>query len=75
MEFYERVCGARLHAAFFRPGGVNSDITYDLLIDIYKFTLMFDKRLDELQELLKNNRIWLKRLIGIGIVNYDDVKT
>ena len=75
MEFYERVCGARLHAAFFRPGGVNSDITYDLLIDIYKFTLTFDKRLDELQELLKKNRIWLKRLVGVGIVDYNDVKT
>jgi NADH:ubiquinone oxidoreductase subunit D len=57
MEFYERVCGARLHAAYIRPGGVNSDISADLLNDLYKFSKNFDKRLDEMMELLYSNRV------------------
>jgi NADH:ubiquinone oxidoreductase subunit D len=57
MEFYERVCGARLHAAYVRPGGVNSDISQDLLYDLLQFSKNFDKRIDELFELLKDNRI------------------
>lgn len=57
MEFYERVCGARLHAAYFRPGGVINDVTFELLSDIFDFSLIFDKRLDEFVDLLKENRI------------------
>lgn len=57
MEFYERVCGARLHAAYIRPGGVICDITPELCIDLYKFSVNFDKRLDEIMELLYGNRI------------------
>jgi NADH:ubiquinone oxidoreductase subunit D len=57
MEFYERVCGARLHAAYFRPGGVNNDISLELLEDIYTFFINFDKRIDEMSELLLPNRI------------------
>jgi len=57
MEFYERVCGARLHAAYIRPGGVMSDISEDLLHDLYKFSINFDKRLDEIMELLYSNRV------------------
>jgi len=69
MEFYERVCGARLHAAYIRPGGVNSDISSDLLFDLYKFTKNFDKRLDEMMELLYSNRVWVNRLVDIGVVS------
>ena len=57
MEFYERVCGARLHAAYIRPGGVSSEITEDLLHDLNKFAENFDKRLDEMMELLQGNRV------------------
>lgn len=72
MEFYERVCGARLHAAYIRPGGVNSDINVEFLDDLLKFVLNFDKRLDEFSELLYSNRIWLQRLSSVGIINYND---
>ena len=57
MEFYERVSGARLHASYIRPGGVSRDIPIGLLNDIYIFSQQFSSRLDEIEELLTNNRI------------------
>lgn len=72
MEFYERVSGARMHAAYFRPGGLSQDIPFDLLEDIYNFVKQFGSRLDEMEELLTNNRIWKQRLIDIGIVSKND---
>lgn len=57
MEFYERVSGARMHAAYFRPGGVAQDIPSNLLNDIYLFVNQFRSRLIEIQELLDENRI------------------
>lgn len=74
MEFYERVCGARIHAAYFRPGGVNNDISLELLQDIYTFFINFDKRIDEMSELLLPNRIWKERLRNIGIATYTQVQ-
>ena len=68
MEFYERVSGARLHTAYFRPGGVSQDIPNGLLNDIYLFCVGSRSRIDELEELLSNNRIWKQRLINVGIV-------
>ena len=68
MEFYERVSGARLHAAYIRPGGVAADLPIGLLADINQFTVNFAHRIDELDELLTNNRIWKQRLVNIGIV-------
>lgn len=68
MEFYERVSGARMHAAYFRPGGVSQDLPIGLLDDIHKFSIQFASRLDEIEELLTNNRIWKQRLVNIGIV-------
>lgn len=56
-EFYERVSGARMHAAFIRPGGVAFDLPLGLLNDIYLFTKQFNSRIDEIEELLTNNRI------------------
>ena len=70
MEFYESVSGARMHAAYFRPGGVSSRFTLGLLNDIYLFLNQFEVRLDEIEELLTNNRIWKQRLVNIGVVNY-----
>jgi NADH dehydrogenase I D subunit len=72
MEFYERVSGARMHAAFFRPGGVSQDLPKGLLKDIYKFCCQFYNRIDEIEELLTNNRIWKQRLVDIGVVDATD---
>jgi NADH dehydrogenase (ubiquinone) Fe-S protein 2 len=72
MEFYERVSGARMHAAYIRPGGVSQDLPLGLLNDIYMFTSQFSVRIDELEELLTNNRIWKQRLVDIGKVSAKD---
>ena len=71
-EFYERVCGARMHAAYFRPGGVQADLPLGLLDDIYEFSTQFSSRIDEMEELLTNNRIWKQRLVDVGIVTPED---
>lgn len=68
MEFYERVSGARMHANYIRPGGVSQDLPVGLLDDIYKFIKQFSCRIDEMEELLTNNRIWRQRLVDVGIV-------
>ena len=68
-EFYERVSGARMHAAYIRPGGVSRDFPLSLLNDIYIFCKEFIYRLDEFESLLSENRIWKQRLIGVGIVD------
>ena len=69
MEFYERVSGARMHSAYIRPGGVNQDLPLGLITDIYKFISQFRSRINELEELLTNNRIWKQRLINVGVVS------
>ncbi len=72
MEFYERVSGARMHAAYFRPGGVSLDLPLGLLDDIYSFISDFSYRIDEMEELLTDNRIWKQRLVDVGIVTAED---
>lgn len=72
MEFYERVSGARMHAAYIRPGGVATDIPIGLLDDIFLFSKQFNLRLDEIEEMLTSNRIWKERLINVGIVPIKD---
>jgi NADH dehydrogenase (ubiquinone) Fe-S protein 2 len=69
MEFYERVSGARMHAAYIRPGGVAQDLPLGLLDDVFLFCNQFSDRLDEMEEMLTNNRIWKQRLVDIGIVS------
>lgn len=68
-EFYERVSGARMHAAYFRVGGVSQDLPIGLLRDIYEFARQFASRIDEMEELLSNNRIWRERTVNIGVVS------
>ena len=68
MEFYERVSGARMHAAYIRPGGVSQDLPFGLCEDLFRFAEQFASRIDELEEMLTNNRIWKQRLVDIGIV-------
>ncbi|RYX78497.1 NADH-quinone oxidoreductase subunit D, partial [bacterium] len=70
MEFYERVSGARMHSAYFRPGGVAFDLPLGLLDDIYNFCGQFSNRITEIEEILNENRIFKDRLINIGIVHY-----
>tara|TARA_R110000764_G_C11029108_1_gene385130 strand:+ start:10913 stop:11086 length:174 start_codon:yes stop_codon:yes gene_type:complete len=57
MEFYERVSGARMHAAYIRPGGVSADIPAGFLDDLYIFIDQFNLRIDEIEEMLTGNRI------------------
>lgn len=57
MEFYERVSGARFHAAYIRPGGVAQDLPLGLLDDIFLFIEQFYFRIDEISDMLTNNRI------------------
>ena len=68
MEFYERVSGARMHAAYFRPGGVNLDIPKGILQDIQIFIEQFNVKLIEIEEMLNTNQIWKQRLVNIGVV-------
>ncbi len=70
MEFYERVSGARMHSAYIRPGGVHQDLPIGLCDDIYNFIKFFGRRIDEIEEMLTNNRIWKQRLVDIGRVSY-----
>lgn len=71
MEFYERVSGARMHAAYIRPGGISFDLPLGLCDDIYKFAIQFSSRIDELEELLTENRIWKQRLVDVGVVTLE----
>lgn len=73
MEFYERVSGARMHASYVRPGGVAQDLPLGLCEDIYRFCLQFSSRIDEIEEMLTNNRIWKQRLVDVGVVTADQV--
>lgn len=72
MEFYERVSGARLHAAYVRPGGVASDLPLGFCDDLFNFINQFANRINEMEELLTNNRVWKQRLVSIGKVSYKD---
>jgi NADH dehydrogenase (ubiquinone) Fe-S protein 2 len=69
MEFYERVSGARMHAAYIRPGGVSLDLPLGFLDDVFLFSKQFLLRLNEIEEMLTGSRIWKERLVDIGIVS------
>ncbi|MCB9929420.1 MAG: NADH-quinone oxidoreductase subunit D [Alphaproteobacteria bacterium] len=66
MEFYERACGARLHAAYFRPGGVHQDIPAGLTDDIRAWADQFPKFVHDMEVLLNENRIFKQRTVDIG---------
>ena len=72
MGFYERVSGSRLHANYFRPGGVHQDMPRGLVEDIAKFCDNFPKIIDDLESLLTDNRIFKQRNVDIGIVTKQD---
>jgi len=74
MVFYERASGARLHAAYFRPGGVHQDLPDDLINDIDAWAEAFPKVLDDIDGLLTENRIFKQRNVDIGIVNEAEIQ-
>ena len=75
MVFYERACGARLHAAYFRPGGVHRDLPPELLEDIRQWCLDFPQKLDDINTLLTENRIFKQRNVDIGVVTREDAES
>ena len=74
MVFYERACGARLHAAYFRPGGVHQDLPPDLIDDIEAWCDPFLEVLEDIDGLLTENRIFKQRNVDIGIVSEEDIQ-
>ncbi|MBZ9918650.1 NADH-quinone oxidoreductase subunit D [Mesorhizobium sp. BR1-1-7] len=72
MVFYERASGARMHANYFRIGGVHQDLPPDLLDDIWDFCDPFLKVCDNLEELLTENRIFKQRNVDVGVIGLDD---
>ena len=68
-DYYEEVSGARMHAAYFRPGGVSKDLPEGLLEKIKGFTERFPGYVDEYETLLTENRIWKQRTVDIGTVD------
>ena len=72
MGFYERVSGSRLHANYFRAGGVHKDLPSGLDNDIDEFCDKFPKIIDDLETLLTDNRIFKQRNVDIGIVSKQD---
>ncbi|QKX00877.1 NADH-quinone oxidoreductase subunit D [Wolbachia endosymbiont of Dipetalonema caudispina] len=73
LEFYERASGARFHAAYIRPGGVAADIPEGLIEDIAEFIEQFPKYIDDIDELLTENRIWKQRTVGISEMSIKQV--
>jgi NADH-quinone oxidoreductase subunit D len=72
MVFYERASGSRMHAAYFRPGGVHQDLPPQLIDDIGAFCENFPKVCDDIEGLLTNNRIFKQRNVDIGVVSLAD---
>ncbi|WP_306117941.1 MULTISPECIES: NADH-quinone oxidoreductase subunit D [unclassified Roseitalea] len=72
MVFYERASGARLHAAYFRPGGVHQDLPPELVEDIGNWIDPFLKVVEDIDDLLTENRIFKQRNVDIGVVDLDD---
>jgi NADH-quinone oxidoreductase subunit D len=72
LEFYERVSGARFHSAYFRPGGVHQDMPAGLAEDIHGFCEQFPARVDDLETLLTENRIFKQRTVDIGRISAED---
>jgi NADH-quinone oxidoreductase subunit D len=72
MGFYEKVSGSRMHAAYIRPGGVHQDLPNGLAEEIAEFILHFPKKLDDVDNLLTDNRIFKQRMVDIGVVTADE---
>lgn len=69
MEFYDRASGSRMHANYFRPGGVHQDLPVGLVEEIYQFVDGYHKSIDDMETLLTENRIFKQRTVDIGLVS------
>ncbi len=72
MEFYERACGSRMHAMYFRPGGVHQDLPPALINDMLNWCDQFPQKLKDIETLLTENRIFKQRNVDIGVVSKQD---
>lgn len=72
MVFYERACGSRMHANYFRPGGVHQDLPPALLNDLAVWCEQFPQKLKDIETLLTENRIFKQRNVDIGVVSKQD---
>ena len=72
MVFYERACGSRMHAMYFRPGGVHQDLPQKLIQDISLWCKQFPEKLNDIETLLTGNRIFKQRNVDIGVVSRQD---
>ena len=68
MGFYEKVSGSRMHSAYIRPGGVHQDLPAGLLEEIAEFIKQFPKKINDMENLLTENRIFKQRMVDIGVV-------
>lgn len=72
MDLFEGLCGARLTVSYPRIGGVRNDVSQKFLDELYAFTEKFPSRVDEYETLLTENRIWLKRTKGVGVISAEE---
>ncbi|GAB4410540.1 MAG: NADH dehydrogenase (quinone) subunit D [Thermodesulfovibrionales bacterium] len=72
LDLFEMLCGARLTTSFPRIGGVRNDVSQEFLDSLYRFTEEFPRRIEEYETLIDQNRIWLKRTKGIGVISAED---
>ena len=76
MEFYERVSGARMHAAFYRPNDMDwTGLNYQFFLDVSIFSRDCFKSLTEIYTVLATNKIWKSRLVSVGALNFNDAPT
>jgi len=69
LDLFEMLCGARLTTSYPRIGGVRNDVSQEFLDSLYRFTEEFPRRIEEYETLIDQNRIWLKRTKGIGVIS------
>ena len=74
MVFCERASGARMHMAYFRPGGVHQDLPPQLIEDIDQWAVEFPRVLDDIDGLLTENRIFKQRNVDIGVITEEDAQ-
>ena len=72
LSFYEKISGSRMHAAYYRIGGLAFSMPSDFLSDIYEFTLRFLNYIDIIEDVLSDNLIWRSRLLGVGVLSKAD---
>ena len=72
MELYENVSGARMHAAYYRPGGISTNLTENVILKILEFSNTCQKTVNSINESLTENKIWKQRLLGVGTYGYKE---